>query len=169
MEVSSAHLRYLYAIYEISKTVPEVRSASVAKKMRVSKPSVARMLGVLMEKQLIVKELYGKIYLTDKGFLLARDFARKVRLLTERIPRMGLALTEEETYAAACAMALTLSVHEKPENAKPHSVRVWENLRGAKGERKCTIMQSALLLSAEILPSVPQLARGKSAETIVRK
>jgi Mn-dependent DtxR family transcriptional regulator len=117
MEISSAHLRYLYTIYEISREVPDVCSASVADKMRVSKPSVARMLGILMKQKLIVKEPYGKIYLTNKGFLLARDFDRKVRLLTERIPRMGLALTEEETYAAVCAMALVFvgreSVHEK--------------------------------------------------------
>lgn len=112
MEISSAHLRYIYAIYELSKNTPEVRSASVARKMKVSKPSVTRMLGVLMEKKLIVKELYGKIYLTDKGFSLARDFACKVRLLTERIPRMGLALTEEETYEAACAMALVFAGRE---------------------------------------------------------
>ncbi len=105
MEISSAHLRYLVTIYEISQTVPDVCSASVANRMGVSKPSVARMLGVLMEKQLIVKKLYGKIYLTDQGFLLARNFDRRVRLLTERIPGMGLELTEEETYTAACAIA----------------------------------------------------------------
>lgn len=107
MEISSAHLRYLYAIYEISQTEPDVCSASVASRMQVSKPSVARMLGTLMKKQLIVKELYGKIYLTDKGFLLARDFDCKVRLLTERIPKMGLELTKEETHSAACAIAAT--------------------------------------------------------------
>ena len=88
--------------------MPDIRSAIVASKMGVSKPSVARMLGILMKKQLIVKELYGKIYLTDKGFLLARDFDCKVRFLTERIPRMGLELTKEETHAAACAIAITL-------------------------------------------------------------
>ena len=107
MEISSAHLRYLCTIYEISQEMPDVCSASVAGRMRVSKPSVARMLGILMKKQLIVKERYGKVYLTDKGFLLARDFECKVCLLTERVPRMGLALTKEETHAAACAMAAT--------------------------------------------------------------
>lgn len=108
MEISSVHLQYLYTIYEISQTVPDVCSASVAKKMRVSKPSVARMLGILMEKQLVVKELYGKIHLTDEGFSLARDFDRRVCLLTERIPRMGLSFTEKEIHAAACAMAIVL-------------------------------------------------------------
>lgn len=105
MEISSAHLRYLVAIYEISQKTPDVRSSSVASRMQVSKASVARMLGTLMKKQLIVKELYGKIYLTDQGFLLARNFERKVCLLKERIPRMELELTEEEIDAAACAMA----------------------------------------------------------------
>lgn len=107
MGISSAHLRYLYTIYEISHKVPDVCSASVASRMQVSKPSVARMLGILMKKQLIVKELYGKIYLTDKGFLLARDFDCKVRLLMERIPKMGLEFTEEETHAVACTIAAT--------------------------------------------------------------
>ncbi len=105
MEISSTHLRYLVAIYEISQKTPDVCSASVANRMQVSKPSVARMLVTPMKKQLIVKELYGKIYLTDKGFLLACEFDQKVRLLTERIPRMGLRLTEEEIDTAACAMA----------------------------------------------------------------
>lgn len=108
MEISSAHLRYLVTIYTISQEVPDVCSASVADRMQVSKPSVARMLGILMNKQLIVKERYGKIHLTNKGFSLARDFGLGIRLLTERIPRMGLALTEEDTEAAACAMAASL-------------------------------------------------------------
>lgn len=107
MEISSANLRYLYTIYEISQKVPNVCSASVASRMRVSKPSVTRMIDILMRKKLVVKKRYGKIYLTDKGFLLAYDFDCNVLLLTERIPRMGLNLTEEETHAAACAMAAT--------------------------------------------------------------
>lgn len=113
MEISSAHLRYLVAIYEISQKMPDVRSSSVASRMQVSKASVARMLCTLMKKQLIVKERYGKIYLTDRGFLFARDFDRKVRLLTERIPRMGLELTGEEMNAAACAMAAAFLEREE--------------------------------------------------------
>lgn len=62
MELSGAHLRYLYTIYEISKTTPDVRSASIAKRLRVSRPSVTRMLKVLMDDHLLVKKSYGKIY-----------------------------------------------------------------------------------------------------------
>lgn len=105
MELSRAHLRYLYTIYEISKRTPDVSSASISKCLRVSRPSVSRMLGALMKENLLVKKRYGKIYLTDKGFLLARDFDRKVCCLKRCIPRMCLPLSEGETAEAACVLA----------------------------------------------------------------
>lgn len=105
MEVASAHLRYLYAIYELSKTTPDVGCAALARALDVTKPSVTWMLDTLMEKHLVIKKRYGKIYLTDEGYLLARDFDRRVELLAARIPLMELALTPEEVHAAARAMA----------------------------------------------------------------
>ena len=48
------------------------------------------------------QERYGKIHLTDQGLVLARTFSRKVALVETRLPRMGLALTQEELYQAAC-------------------------------------------------------------------
>ena len=105
MEVAGSHLRYLYAIYELSKTMPDVGSAALARALDVTKPSVTWMIDALMEKKLVVKKRYGKIYLTDEGYLRARSFDRRVALLSERIPRMGLAFTPEEIHAAARAMA----------------------------------------------------------------
>lgn len=113
-ELSGAHLRYLYAIYEISRTAPEVRSAGVAARMRVSRPSVAGMLCVLTQKGLVAKKRYGKICLTGEGLLVARTFDRKVRFLAERLPLTGLSLTEEEAYAAACAVAALLPDRDWP-------------------------------------------------------
>ena len=68
MELTSAHLRYLLAIYEISRTHLDISSRSVAEKLGVTKPSVVRILNLLMERGMIVKEHYGKIYRTD-GFI----------------------------------------------------------------------------------------------------
>lgn len=107
-ELSGTHLRYLYAIYEISRSAADVRSASVAEKMRVSRPSVARMLGVLMEKDLIEKEPYGKIHLTETGLRMAKTFDLRVRFLEERIPRMELCLSEVDIFETACAVAAIL-------------------------------------------------------------
>lgn len=66
------------------------------------------MLGILTQPGLLERERYGKIHLTDQGLVLARTFSRKVALVTERLPRMELALAEEELYQAACLLAAAL-------------------------------------------------------------
>ena len=64
MELSSAHLRYLLAIGQLSQGTGAVSSAQVARALQVSRPSVTRMLAILAEKDLVTKERYGKITLT---------------------------------------------------------------------------------------------------------
>ena len=108
MELTDTHYRYLLTIYELSRTTLDVGAASVARAMQVSKPSVTRMLKVLMDKGLLVKERYGKIYLTDRGVLLAKKLSDRVGRLKERIPKMELELTEEELGKLAGAMAAVL-------------------------------------------------------------
>ena len=111
MELSQAHLRYLLAIGELSQGKAAVSSTQVARVLQVSRPSVTRMLGILTQRGLLERERYGKIHLTDQGLVLARTFSRKVALVTERLPRMELALAEEELYQAACLLAAALPDH----------------------------------------------------------
>ncbi len=73
MELTPAHLRYLLAIYEVSQTHLDISSRSIAEKLGVTKPSVVRVMNLLMERGMIVKEYYGKIYLTDRGIFVARE------------------------------------------------------------------------------------------------
>ena len=68
MELTAAHLRYLLAIYEVSQTHLDICSRSIAEKLNVTKPSVVRIMNLLMDRGMIVKEHYGKIYLTDRAF-----------------------------------------------------------------------------------------------------
>ena len=63
MQLTAAHLRYLLAIYEVSRTHLDISSRSIAEKLGVTKPSVVRIMNLLMERGMIVKEHYGKIYL----------------------------------------------------------------------------------------------------------
>ena len=72
---------------------------------------VTKMMGILMDMKLLVRERYGKIYLTDTGFLLAKDLLRCVKLIRERLPAMGLDLTEEETEEYIRMMAMNLPEH----------------------------------------------------------
>lgn len=59
MKLTSSHLKYLLAIYEIAKETPEASSSGIARKLSVSKPSVSTMLVSLQERGFLVKERYG--------------------------------------------------------------------------------------------------------------
>lgn len=110
-ELREAHLRYLLAIYELGKSTPDVGTQAVAKALNCSKASVTKMTGILMDMGLLVREKYGKIYLTDTGFLLAKDMLQCIELIRERLPAVGFDLTTEETAALARAIVLSLPEH----------------------------------------------------------
>ena len=101
MELSQAHLRYLLAIGELSQGKAAVSSTQVARVLQVSRPSVTRMLAVLAEKDLVTKERYGKITLTETGAALAHQLQAGLRDLERRLPALGLDLDREETAAGA--------------------------------------------------------------------
>lgn len=97
-ELRESHLRYLLAIYELGRAQPDVGTLNIANALGYTKASVTKMAGTLMDMGLLVREKYGKIYLTDTGFLLAKDMPRCVEVLQERFPALGLELTAEETH-----------------------------------------------------------------------
>ena len=100
MELTSAHLRYLLAIYEVSRTHLDISSRSIAEKLGVTKPSV--------ERGMIVKEHYGKIYMTDRGIWVAKQVHAEMESILEHFPPVSQPLTEEEKTAAALAMTSAL-------------------------------------------------------------
>lgn len=108
MELTSAHLRYLLAIYEISRIHLDISSRSVAEKLGVTKPSVVRILNLLMERGMIVKEHYGKIYLTDRGLWVAKQVSRELDTILDHFPPVEGDLTGEEKLNAALAMTSAL-------------------------------------------------------------
>ncbi len=108
MEQNPAQLRYLAAIYEISRRKLEISSVEVAGVLHVSKPAVSRMLGPLMEQNLIVKKPYGRIYLTDQGAFLARLYQTQREKIRANFPDIGLGLTQEEIERAADAAVAAL-------------------------------------------------------------
>ncbi len=110
-ELREAHLRYLLAIYELGKSTPDVGTQAVAKALNCSKASVTKMMATLMDMNLLVREKYGKIYLTDTGFLLAKDMLQCIELIRERLPAMGFDLTEEEVRDFVRTMVVNLPEH----------------------------------------------------------
>ena len=108
MELTSAHLRYLLAIYEVSRTHLDISSRSIAEKLGVTKPSVVRVMNLLMERGMIVKEHYGKIYLTDRGIFVAKEVQAQLDRILQNFPPVKLELTDEERFNAALAMTSAL-------------------------------------------------------------
>ena len=70
-----------------------------------------RELAVLAEKDLVTKERYGKITLTETGAALAHQLQAGLRDLERRLPALGLDLDREETAAVAGALASVLPEH----------------------------------------------------------
>lgn len=83
-------LRYLLAVYELMGSNAGVAAVEVSRRMGVSKPSVTRMLGVLAKRGLLVKEPYGKVRLTERGALLAQEYAVCVDMVQRRLPPIGV-------------------------------------------------------------------------------
>ena len=108
MELTSAHLRYLLAIYEVSRTHLDISSRSIAEKLGVTKPSVVRIMNLLMERGMIVKEHYGKIYMTDRGIWVAKQVDRELKAILEHFPPVSAPLSSEERFSAALAMTSAL-------------------------------------------------------------
>ena len=110
-ELTNTHLRYLLAIYELGRGGSAVGSAQGAGMLGVSKPSVNRMLTVLAEQELVAKERYGKIVLTDLGINVAKHYQERLDMLMQRIPDMGLDLDQQTVEAAAIALVTVLPGH----------------------------------------------------------
>lgn len=108
MELTPAHLRYLLAIYEVSQTHLDICSRSIAEKLNVTKPSVVRIMNLLMERGMIVKEYYGKIYLTDRGIFVAREVRKQLDEVLAHFPPVEAELTDEERLTAALALTAAL-------------------------------------------------------------
>ena len=125
MELSQAHLRYLLAIGELSQGKAAVSSTQVARVLQVSRPSVTRMLAVLAEKDLVTKERYGKITLTETGAALAHQLQAGLRDLERRLPALGLDLDREETAAVAGAPPPCRSTVSES-SARPNPAGQWD-------------------------------------------
>ena len=117
MELRESHLRYLLVIYELGQVTMDVGTADIAKALDCSKASVTNMMSNLMEMGLLVRERYGKIYLTATGFLLARDLFRCMVEICKRLPALRLDMTAEESRSLAYAITLNLPEHHRKQLA----------------------------------------------------
>jgi Mn-dependent DtxR family transcriptional regulator len=107
-QLTETHLRYLLAIYEISLEESDVSSMNIAGRLKVRKSTVSVMMDALMCRKLLIKKRYGKVYLTDDGYLIARRLENNVIFLMNMFEKQKLKLTAGERHKAAVGAALTM-------------------------------------------------------------
>ena len=106
-----ANIRYLVALRQLSGDRGGVRCTDLARRLNVAKPSVHTMVHSLCQMELVTKERYGMIYLTDAGRAAAARYAGSLQPLCRRL-RQALELDE-----SACENAAYLLLAQIPELA----------------------------------------------------
>ena len=103
MNMTPSLIRCLLAVRALSENYPHVASKYVAHLLGVKKPTVHHTLETLRDRELIDKELYGDVHLTETGLALARKleerrddlsvlFARQYNLPPEECVRAAVVL-----------------------------------------------------------------------------
>ena len=106
----------------------------VARTLDVTKPSVVRVLESLMRGGLVVKERYGKIYLTDRGAFTVHYYRKILDRILENFPELPFPVDRAQREAAASPWRLPCRTRTSGKNmpmysSKP-SVRQTETGRG---------------------------------------
>lgn len=103
MELTGTHLRYLLRMYQLSDEDGGMRLTQIAKALHVKKASVARIVSVFREKELVDQQPYGKVHLTERGRQAAIAYGQQVDLLADSL-QISLPLSPQEAYDAACIL-----------------------------------------------------------------
>lgn len=108
MGISTAAMRYLLVIYELSGEGGAVRSVDISRALGVSPASVVHMLGVLAGEGLVSKRHYGRVQLTGEGVWTANQLYTK-RTLLESFLLKELAMVPDAARKDAVACLCSLS------------------------------------------------------------
>lgn len=74
---------YLETLLILNEQFGKIRCVDVAKKMKVSKPSVNKAMNVLKEKGFVLQESYGDIHFTPEGKALAEKVYQRHTTITD--------------------------------------------------------------------------------------
>ena len=101
---------YLETIQELAQETssPEVRVTDIARRLKVTRPSVVGMIRHLADHDFVMHSHYGKVRLTPAGAEIAREMLHRHRVLRRFLEEV-LGLDAEVAEIDACRMEHTLS------------------------------------------------------------
>ena len=103
MERNESLEMYLETIYLLEMNHGHAHSVDIAKKLKISKPSVSKAMNQLKKKNLICKEAYGTITLSVKGKKMAETIYRNHRIISLYLQR-SLGISGQIADENACKM-----------------------------------------------------------------
>ncbi len=110
---------YIEAILVLQRELgTNPRSVDVAKRLGVSKPSVSRAMGILVERGYLVINDNGTLRLTDKGLDRASEIYDRHILLTRFLMKIA-SIDEAQAERNACRME-----HDIDDDVK-NGIRLW--------------------------------------------
>ena len=76
------YLRTIYSLYEKSKDKSRgIKSVEIAKSLKITKPTVSRIIKKLTKQKYLISEIYSKIYFTKKGLKEAKRIMHNHRVI----------------------------------------------------------------------------------------
>ena len=106
--MSPSLIRCLLAVLALSDAYEKIFSKDVAHLLGVKRPTIHRSLQLLVEKGMIEKELYGDVFLTEKGRAMARTLETRRDDLALLFARQ-FGLSPEESVKAATVLMSELT------------------------------------------------------------
>ncbi|MCT4563673.1 MAG: metal-dependent transcriptional regulator [Maledivibacter sp.] len=94
---------YLETIYLLEKHHGHAHGVDIAEALGVSKASVSKAMKQLKDQNLVEKEIYGSITLTEKGRKISEKIYYKHKLIADFLEH-SLGLTTTEASKNACKM-----------------------------------------------------------------
>ncbi len=101
MKFSESNEMYLETILKLHDNKQNIRVTDLASELNISKAGVNKALKLLVNEELIDKEHYGDVTLTEKGLEIARTIKYKHDLITKYF-LMTLDITEKIAESNAC-------------------------------------------------------------------
>lgn len=108
MNLTSSQEEYLKIIYILENNIGKVRVTDIAKKLKITKPSVNRAVKNLREINLIEYEVYGEIKLTEQGKKIAKEIIKKqdiIKIFLTEVLEINEVNAEEEAKAMKHAIS----------------------------------------------------------------
>ena len=108
MKLTNSQEEYLKTIYLLEKNNKKVRVTDIAKKLKITKPSVNKGINVLKEIGLVNYKAYGDIMLTEKGKKLALSIIKRQDILEMFLVNV-LEIQKDEAIEEAKALKHAIS------------------------------------------------------------